>query len=136
MYERIPGRLRADAFTLAVASLAVLTAACGLGSTGSGSGRVEVVAAENFWGSIATQIGGDKVHMASIITNPDTDPHDYEPKPDDGKKIAVANYVIVNGAGDDPWASKLEAANPATGRRPLDIVELVGVTEDGNPHFR
>jgi zinc/manganese transport system substrate-binding protein len=135
MFERVPGRLRAEALTLAVASLAVLTAACGLGSAVSGSGRVEVVAAENFWGSIATQVGGDKVHVASIITNPDTDPHDYEAKPDDAKKIAVANYVIVNGAGYDPWAPKLLAANPVTGRQTLDIGELVGVKEGGNPHF-
>ena len=135
MSERVPGRLRAKALTLAVASLALLTAACGLGSTGSASGKVEVVAAENFWGSIATQIGGDKVHVVSVITNPDTDPHDYEAKPDDAKKIAVANYVIVNGAGYDPWASKLVAANPVTGRQTLDIGELVGVKEGGNPHF-
>jgi zinc/manganese transport system substrate-binding protein len=135
MFERVTGHLRAKAMALVVASLAVLTAACGLGSGVSGSGRVEVVAAENFWGSIATQVGGDKVHVVSVITNPDTDPHDYEPKPDDAKKIAVANYVIVNGAGYDPWAPKLLAANPVTGRQTLDVGELVGVKEGGNPHF-
>jgi zinc/manganese transport system substrate-binding protein len=94
-----------------------------------------VVAAENFWGSIATQIGGDKVHVVSIVTNPGTDPHDYEPKPEDAKKIAVANYVILNGAGYDPWAPKLLAANPVSGRLTLDIGGLVGVKEGGNPHF-
>jgi zinc/manganese transport system substrate-binding protein len=134
MIERVPGRLR-GASTLIAASLAVLTAACGLGTTGSASGKVEVVAAENFWGSIATQIGGDKVRVVSIITNPETDPHDYEAKPDDAKKIAVANYVIVNGAGYDPWAPKLLAANPVSGRQTLDVGELVGVKEGGNPHL-
>ena len=134
MVERVPGRLRARA-TLIVAILAVLTAACGLSGGGSASGKVEVVAAENFWGSVAAQVGGDKVHVVSIITNPDTDPHDYEAKPDDAKKIAVANYVIVNGAGYDPWAPKLLAANPVNGRQTLDIGELVGVKEGGNPHF-
>jgi zinc/manganese transport system substrate-binding protein len=132
--ERVPGRLRAGA-TLIVAVLAVLTAACGLSGGGSASGKVEVVAAENFWGSVAAQVGGDKVHVVSIITNPDTDPHDYEAKPADAKKIAVANYVIVNGAGYDPWAPKLLAANPVNGRQTLDIGELVGVKEGGNPHF-
>ena len=117
-------------------SLAVVTAACGLGTSGTAaSGKVEVVAAENFWGSIATQVGGDKVHVASIITNPDTDPHDYEAKPEDAKKIAVANYVIINGAGYDPWAPKLLEANPVTGRQILDIGDLVGVKEGGNAHF-
>jgi zinc/manganese transport system substrate-binding protein len=113
----------------------MLTAACGLATTGSATGRVEVVAAENFWGSIATQVGGDKVHVVSIITNPGTDPHDYEPKPEDAKRIAVANYVIVNGAGYDPWAPKLLEANPVSGRQALDIAELVGVKEGGNPHI-
>jgi zinc/manganese transport system substrate-binding protein len=134
MVERVPGRLRVGA-TLIVAGLAVLTAACGLSGGGSASGKVEVVAAENFWGSVAAQVGGDKVHLVSIITNPDTDPHDYEAKPDDAKKIAVANYVIVNGAGYDSWASKLLAANPVNGRQTLDIGELVGVKDGGNPHF-
>ena len=124
------------ALTLLMTSLAVVTAACGLGSSGTAaSGKVEVVAAENFWGSIATQVGGDKVHVASIITNPDTDPHDYEAKPEDAKKIAVANYVIVNGAGYDPWAPKLLDANPVAGRQTLDVGALVGVKEGGNPHF-
>jgi len=43
--------------------------------------------------------------------------------------------VIVNGAGYDPWAPKLLAANPVTGRQTLDVGELVGVKEGGNPHF-
>ena len=135
MIDRLSGRLKAATTTLIVASLVVLTAACGLGNTGSASGKVEVVAAENFWGSIATQVGGDKVHVVSIITNPDTDPHDYEAKPEDAKKIAVAKYVILNGAGYDPWAPKLLAANPVNGRQTLDVGELVGVKEGGNPHF-
>jgi len=135
MFERVPGRLWAQAFTLFVAGLALLTAACGLSGGANSTGKVEVVAAENFWGSIATQVGGDRVHVISIITNPGTDPHDYEATPDDAKKIAVANYVILNGAGYDPWVPKLLAANPVTSRMTLDIGELVGVKEGGNPHF-
>jgi zinc/manganese transport system substrate-binding protein len=135
MTERVPGRLKSGALTLVVASLAVLTAACGLTGGANSTGKVEVVAAENFWGSIATQVGGDKVHVVSIITKPESDPHDYDATPDDARKIAVANYVIVNGAGYDPWAPKLLAANPVTSRVTLDIGDLVGVKEGGNPHF-
>jgi zinc/manganese transport system substrate-binding protein len=110
--------------------------ACGLtGETTTSSGKVEVVAAENFWGSIASQIGGDKVHVTSIIDNPDTDPHDYEPTPNDAKLIARAAYVIVNGAGYDPWTPKLAAANPVSGRQMLIIGDLAGVREGGNPHM-
>jgi zinc/manganese transport system substrate-binding protein len=95
---------------------------------------IRVVAAENYWGSIATQLGGNRVAVTSIITNPDTDPHDYEPTPADARTIATAQYVIVNGIGYDPWAPKLLAANPTNSRVVLTVGDLVGVKEGGNPH--
>src|SRR5947209_10078256 len=62
----------------------VLLSACGGGDAGSvggsPSGKLQVIAAENFWGSIASQLGGNKVAVQSIIVNPSTDPHSYEPK--------------------------------------------------------
>jgi zinc/manganese transport system substrate-binding protein len=93
-----------------------------------------VVAAENFWGSIARQLGGDKVSVQSIIDNPDTDPHDYEPTPGDARAVASASYVIVNGVGYDPWADKLLKANPDHGRAVLNVGDLVGAQSGGNPH--
>jgi zinc/manganese transport system substrate-binding protein len=95
---------------------------------------LQVVAAENFWGSIATQLGGNRVTVTSIITNPDTDPHDYEATPADARTMASAQYAIVNGIGYDPWAPKLIAANPVNGRLVLTVGDLVGVKEGGNPH--
>ncbi|MGA5129743.1 metal ABC transporter solute-binding protein, Zn/Mn family [Streptomyces olivoreticuli] len=104
-------------------------------STGTGSGKViQVVAAENFWGSIATQLGGSHAHVSSIITNPDTDPHDYEPTSADARTVAGAQYAIVNGVGYDAWADKLLAANAAGGRAELKVGDLVGVRPGGNPH--
>jgi zinc/manganese transport system substrate-binding protein len=109
---------------------------CGLTtSTQVSNGKVEVVAAENFWGSIASQLGGDKVEVISIIANPATDPHVYEATANDARLIARAGYFIVNGAGYDPWAPKLAAANPVSGRRTLDVSVLAGVKEGGNPHM-
>jgi zinc/manganese transport system substrate-binding protein len=75
-----------------------------------------VVAAENFWGSIAAQVGGEQVTVHSIIASPDADPHSYEPTPADGRALATAQYVIYNGAGYDPWVAKLIDANPAPAR--------------------
>ncbi len=117
--------------------VALVAGACGSGgssSTASSAGKLQVVAAENFWGSIAAQLGGDKVTVKSIIDNPDTDPHDYEPTAADGRAMASARYAIVNGIGYDPWADKLLNANPVTGRRILDVGDLVGVKPGGNPH--
>jgi zinc/manganese transport system substrate-binding protein len=102
--------------------------------TGRTSSPVRVVAAENFWGSIASQLAGSKASVASIIVNPDTDPHDYEPTASDARTIASATFVIVNGIGYDGWASKLLAANPVSGRVTLDVGDLLGLHDGDNPH--
>lgn len=96
---------------------------------------LQIVAAENFWGSIAAQVGGDRVKVTNIISNPDTDPHDYEPKPTDARSIATARYVILNGAGYDPWGQKLVEANPVADRKVLIIGDLVGKKAGDNPHL-
>jgi len=106
----------------------------GRSSASSGDTKIDVVAAENFWGSIAAQVGGEHVTVTSIITNPDTDPHSYEPTPADGRALAQARYVIENGVGYDPWVGKLVDANPAPARSVLNVGDLVGVKEGGNPH--
>jgi zinc/manganese transport system substrate-binding protein len=130
--------LAAKGWLVAVAAglLAGAMSACGLGPGSSGSGgKVEVVAAENFWGSIATQVGGDRAHVTSVIVNPDTDPHAYEPTPADARLIAGAKYVIVNGAGYDAWAPKLLGANPVSGRTVLTVGDFIGKKEGDNPHM-
>jgi len=118
---------------LAGAAAAVAFAAGGRAGA-SGSGGLRVVAAENFWGSIAAQLGGNRVQVTSIITNPATDPHDYEPTAADARTLAGAQMVIENGIGYDPWASKLLAANPVDGRQVLDVGDLLGIKLGGNPH--
>jgi zinc/manganese transport system substrate-binding protein len=92
------------------------------------------VAAENFWGSIATQLGGTKVVVDSIITNPDTDPHDYDPNSADARSLASAQVVIDNGIGYDPWAAKLLAANHVAAQHVVTVGDVVGVADGGNPH--
>ena len=95
---------------------------------------ITVVATTNAWGSIAAHLGGTHVEETSLITNPDTDPNDYEPTPADARTIAGARVVVKNGVGSDPWADKLLAANPVSGRVVLDVGELVHVPDGGNPH--
>ncbi|WP_042371005.1 metal ABC transporter solute-binding protein, Zn/Mn family [Streptacidiphilus neutrinimicus] len=108
--------------------------AAGASGAAAGGKVIQVVAAENFWGSIATQLGGSHVHVASIITNPDTDPHSYEPTAADARTVTTAQYVIVNGIGYDAWADKLLATNPGSGRTELKVGDLVGIQPGGNPH--
>ncbi len=113
----------------------VAASGCGLQSAaGTGSGRLGVVAAENFWGSIAGQLGGDRVAVQSIVANPATDPHSYEPTVGDARTMAGAQMAIVNGIGYDNWAPRLLAANPVSGRVVLNVGEALGLKEGGNPH--
>src|SRR5436190_10920351 len=129
-------RLQMLALPALLATGIAATAGCanaGGGRTTTGTGP-RIVAAENFWGSIAAQLGDDKVHVQSVITSPATDPHAYEPTAGDARELAGAQMVIVNGIGYDPWAPKLIAANPVSGRIVLDVGKLVGIDPGGNPH--
>ena len=96
--------------------------------------KLQVVATINAWGSIASQLGGDRIQATSIITNPDTDPHSYEPSPADARTVAGAAMVVENGIGYDAWADKLLASNPNNNRTVLNVGQIVGVPPDGNPH--
>jgi zinc/manganese transport system substrate-binding protein len=119
-----------------VAGLCLL-AGCGGSATSSPGligGRLQVVAAENFWGSIAGQLGGSRVAVTSIIANPNTDPHSYEPTASDGIALARSQMAIVNGIGYDAWAPKLIAANPASSRLVLTVGDLLGLKQGDNPH--
>lgn len=126
---------------LATVLVLVLVAACAAGcdksdpagSAGAG-GRLRVVAGENFWGSIAAQLGGERVDLSSIIVNPSTDPHSYEPSAKDARTIAGARLAIVNGIGYDNWAPRLLSASPQAGREVLNVGQLLGLKEGDNPH--
>jgi zinc/manganese transport system substrate-binding protein len=115
--------------------LALLTAGCGGGgASAAADGKLNVVAAENFWGSIAEQLGGEEVQVTSIIDNPAADPHDYEPTSADAQTLAGAQLAIVNGIGYDEWASKLLAASPDSGRVELSVGDVLGLESGANPH--
>jgi len=99
------------------------------------SGQViQVAASINAWGSILEQLGGDAVKSKSIITNPDTDPHDYEPTPADARVIDGSQLFVENGIGYDSWAAKTLAASPDDKRQVIDVGKLVGIPDGGNPH--
>ena len=120
----------------ALVAVAVVLGSCGLSAQPAArSATVHMVAAESFWGSIAAQVGGDRVSVTSIVANPAVDPHDYDPTPADARLMAEAGYVIVDGAGYDAWATRLLEANQVAGRRVLNVADLVGKRAGDNPHF-
>ncbi|HEY0166466.1 MAG TPA: zinc ABC transporter substrate-binding protein [Jatrophihabitans sp.] len=97
-------------------------------------GPIEVAASTNVWGSILSQLGGSHVRATAIISNPQTDPHAYEPTPADARTIAGSRVFVQNGVGYDPWAARSVAASPDENRTVIDVGKLVGTPDGGNPH--
>ena len=96
---------------------------------------VKVVAAENFYGDMASQIGGANVAVTSILAKPDDDPHLFEASPATAKALSDAKIVIANGVDYDPWMEKLLGASKAPGRKAIVVGALVGRKGGDNPHL-
>jgi zinc/manganese transport system substrate-binding protein len=96
---------------------------------------VKVVAAENFYGDMASQIGGANVTVTSILNSPDQDPHLFEASPETAKALTDAKIVIVNGVDYDPWMEKLLSAHKAPARKEILVGALVGHKPGDNPHL-
>lgn len=106
-----------------------------LRAAGGTPGSISVVVGENFWGSIAAQLGGSKASVRSIVTDPNADPHEYESNTVDARAFAEADLVILNGAGYDDWGQKLLDANSSSHRAVLNIADVLGRKPGDNPHF-
>ncbi|WP_217997825.1 metal ABC transporter solute-binding protein, Zn/Mn family [Alicyclobacillus acidiphilus] len=128
---------------LAVAGIA----GCGTGSETTASSQngaasvtvsspIQVVAAENEYGNVISQIGGKYVHVTSIMSDPNTDPHTYEASPQTAKAIASAQLVVQNGVGYDDFMGKLESASPNAKRKVIDVQTVLGLPNNTpNPHL-
>lgn len=118
------------------ASFSAILAACGAPPAGAGSGTtLQVIAGENFWGNVASQLGGSHVSVTSIVTNPNTDPHEYESSATDARAFATADYVVLNGAGYDDWGQKLLSASASARRKVFTVADLLHKKAADNPHF-
>jgi zinc/manganese transport system substrate-binding protein len=129
----------------ALATAALAATALGLAAgAGSGAGAatetgapavVHVVAAENFWGNITSQLGGRDVKVTSLITNPNADPHLFETDAADAATLAQAQVVVENGAGYDTWMSSLLSADGGSPRvvNAANVLHITG--SDPNPHL-
>jgi zinc/manganese transport system substrate-binding protein len=113
----------------------VVLAACAGSTPAASTGQIKVVAGQNFWGSIATQLGGTRASVQSVVSDPNADPHEYESNTNDARAFADANFVVLNGAGYDNWANKLLSANPSSHRTVLVAADLLGKKAGDNPHF-
>lgn len=103
--------------------------------TNSSNGKLQIVAGENFWGSLVSQLGGDKVNVTSVVSDPNADPHEYESNTKTARAFTTANYVILNGAGYDSWGNKLLSSSSNAKRKTLNVAALLGKKNGDNPHF-
>ena len=127
--------VRKIAVVLGATALIIGGGSCHSGPTNTTAGSVNVVAGENFWGSVASQLGGSKVNVQSVVTDPNADAHEYESNTNDARAFAVADLVILNGAGYDDWGQKLLDANSSSHRQVLNVAQLLGMKAGDNPHF-
>ena len=125
---------RSAAIALAV-SLACFGLAAPPARSETARGPVPVVAAENFYGDIAQQIGGSDVKVTSILSNPDQDPHLFEASPSVARGISAARIVIYNGIDYDPWMEKLLGAARSSDRKTVVVADLLGKKPGDNPHI-
>ncbi|MFR0577789.1 metal ABC transporter solute-binding protein, Zn/Mn family [Bifidobacterium thermophilum] len=129
-------RIARAAACIAAAGLVAAMGACGsresAGTASSNaSGTLNVVASINQWGSVASEIGGSRVKVTSIINSTAVEAHDYEPTSADIAAISKADVIIVNGAGYDSWATKAASSTKA---QVVNAAESGGKHDGDNPH--
>jgi zinc/manganese transport system substrate-binding protein len=96
---------------------------------------IQVIAAENFWGSLVSQLGGAHVNVTSVVSDPNADPHEYTSNPAIARAISNAQFVIVNGAGYDTWALSIISSSNTPNQKVLNVQQLIGQPVNANPHF-
>ena len=85
--------------------LAIVVAGCGSSDSSSGD-RLEVVATTTQIGDWVREVGGEAVSVDQVL-EPNTDPHDYEPRPSDVAAAAGATVVFASGDGLDAWIDQI-----------------------------
>ena len=123
----------------AVAMIAIVLAACspGAASPSGAADTLRVVATTTVFADIVGAIGGDQVTVDSIVPA-GSGPEDYEPRPEDARKISEAELIVSNGVGlDDFLTGIIDAAGSATAERLVLGDGIPTITLDGeeNPHF-
>lgn len=97
--------------------------------------QIHIVAAENFYGEVAQELGGDQVSVTSILKNPEQDPHLFSANPTTAKAVAEADMVIYNGANYDDWMARLLSIPGKKERITLVVADLIGLKKGENPHI-
>jgi ABC-type Zn uptake system ZnuABC Zn-binding protein ZnuA/ABC-type Mn2+/Zn2+ transport system permease subunit len=107
---RVLAARRPAVAAVAAAALALLAAGCGTDLGDARPGQAKVVATTTQIADFARAVGGDRAKVVQVL-EPNTDPHDYEPRPSDVRETADADVVLLNGDELDRWMGDvIEAA--------------------------
>jgi zinc/manganese transport system substrate-binding protein len=112
----------------ALLALPLLVAGCGGGSGEGGEDRLDVVATTTQIGDFVREVGGSAVSVDQIL-QPNTDPHEYEPRPSDVEGAAGAELVFSNGDNLDNWVDKVVSDSGSD----AEVVDLGAIVPDRLP---
>lgn len=140
-------------FLLLVITLNACSPAAGPAPANPAQAGIKVLATETFLADIAQNVAGERVKIESLLPI-GLDPHAFEPTPQDVRKIAGSDVLIINGAGFEGWLEKtlenaggqrqvIEASaglamrEPAEGEKAHEHEgeEKTGHDHEGDPHF-
>lgn len=128
--RRLPVRL------LMVAGLvAAILGACSGSATPAASGGPSILATTTVFADIVHQVAGTRFSVASIVPS-SVDPHEYEPKPDDAKRVAAARLIVSNGLGVDEFLDELLTTTGSQSARLVlsDGIDPIVDAGEANPH--
>ncbi|GAB3243162.1 TroA family protein [Chitinimonas naiadis] len=101
----------------------------------SAADKLPVVASFSILGNLVAEVGGDKVEVKTLV-GPDGDAHVYQPSPQDGKTLAGARLLVVNGLAFEGWMERLASASRYRGARVVasDKVQAEQMADDDHDH--
>ena len=98
--------------------------------------KVVAVGAENEYANVISQVGGPYVNVTAIMSNPNTDPHEFEASASVSVEVSEAQLIVQNGVGYDSFMNKIESATHRSGRQVIVVQDLLGLSSDiFNPHL-
>jgi zinc/manganese transport system substrate-binding protein len=127
--------MRSVALLKQLMAVAFVAALATLPGHAQAADKTRIVAAENFYGALAAQIGGEHADIISILSNPDDDPHLFETSASTARALAAADIVVYNGVDYDPWMDKLLSAATSDTRKVIVAADLIGAKSGDNPHL-
>lgn len=135
---RAVGTLASVAIVVGLSGCASSSSPAPTASTGAGTCPVQpinVVATTNVWGNIVNQLAGPCASVTTVITSPNSDPHEFQPDSATSASYAEAKLVVENGLGYDAWSDKIVASLGSDAPAVLDLGQRIGLKVGDNPHI-